>query len=182
MLFLSCQWAPNAVLEDHQEIQPWRCLEVAQGGGGGALRQRGSGGRQSRSTIPFSSTSRFMSFRESKPEFLSPSSFSTMAELTPTTSVVVELPETSENPTPSGLFTKRKLHASLPCCVACCTCHNTNSRTVIQITKKCPTLALQCVYSHARTNTRTVVAHCLIGGPSSLGGPSRERGGNMSPT
>ena len=36
--------------------------------------------------------------------------------------------------------------------------HNTNSRMSIQITKKCT----------------TVVAHCLIVGPNSLGGQSRE--------
>ena len=44
--------------------------------------------------------SRFsLDFRESKRRFLSPNSFSTMAEITPTTSLVVEIPETSENPT-----------------------------------------------------------------------------------
>ena len=31
-------------------------------------------------------------FRESKPKFLSPNSFSTMAEITPTTGLVVEIP------------------------------------------------------------------------------------------
>ena len=51
--------------------------------------QRGSGGRQSRASIPFSSMSRFMYFKESKQKFLSPNSFSTMAEITPTTSLVV---------------------------------------------------------------------------------------------
>ncbi|CAL8250955.1 unnamed protein product [Boreogadus saida] len=52
-------------------------------------RQRCPGirGRQS----PFSSMSRFnLDFRESKPKFLSPNSFSTMAEITPSTSLVVE--------------------------------------------------------------------------------------------
>jgi hypothetical protein len=39
-----------------------------------------------------------MYFRESKPKFLSPDSFSNMAEITPTTSLIVEIPETSENP------------------------------------------------------------------------------------
>ncbi|CAL8350192.1 unnamed protein product [Arctogadus glacialis] len=44
-------------------------------------------------TIPFSSMSRFnLDFRESKPKFLSPNSFSTMADITPTTSLVVEVP------------------------------------------------------------------------------------------
>ena len=38
-------------------------------------------------------------FRESKPKFLSPKSFSTMAEITPTTIFFVEKPETSENQT-----------------------------------------------------------------------------------
>ena len=73
-------------------------------------RQRGSGGRQSRATIPFSSMLRFMYFRESKPKFLSPNSFP-------------------------------------------------NSRTVIQITKKCTTFALQCVYSHTHAHTRTWRLH-----------------------
>ena len=36
-----------------------------------------------------------------------------------------------------------------------------------------------CVFTHT-CGTRTVVA-CLIGGPNSLGGQSRERGGNLSP-
>jgi hypothetical protein len=35
----------------------------------------------------------FMYFRETKPNFLSPNFFSTMAEITPTTSLVVEIPE-----------------------------------------------------------------------------------------
>ena len=48
--------------------------------------QQGSGGRQSWATIPFSSMSRYMYFRQSKPKFLSPNSFSTMAVITPTTS------------------------------------------------------------------------------------------------
>ena len=90
--------------------------------------RQGSGGRQSRATIPFSS--RFMYFRESKPKFLSPISFSTMAEITPTTSLVVERRQ-------------RTRHVR---------CHNINSRKVIQITKKkIQTLALQCVYSHTHT-------------------------------
>ena len=55
----------------------------------------------------------------------------------------------------------------------CVTCHNTNSRTVIQISKKCTTSELQCVYSHTHRHTHThtqtrgarkVVGHCLIGG------------------
>ena len=44
--------------------------------------KRGSRGRHSRSTIPFTSISWFMYFRESKPKFLSPNSFSTIAEIT----------------------------------------------------------------------------------------------------
>ena len=36
----------------------------------------------------------FMYFRESKQKFLSPNSFSTMAEINPTMSLVVEIPET----------------------------------------------------------------------------------------
>ena len=48
-------------------------------------------------------------FRESKPKFLSPNSYSTMAEITPTTSLVVETPETR---------VRRVMH------------HHTNSRTV----------------------------------------------------
>ena len=53
------------------------------------LRGNTAAGRcqQSWATIPFSSMSRFMYFRESKPKFLSPNSFSTMAEITPTTSL-----------------------------------------------------------------------------------------------
>ena len=43
--------------------------------------------------------SQFMYFRESKTKFLTPNSFSTMAEITPTMSLVVEIPETSEDPT-----------------------------------------------------------------------------------
>ena len=61
-------------------------------------------------------------FRESKPKFLSPNSFSTMAEITPTKSFVVEIPETR---------VRRVMR------------HHTNSRMVIQITRKCTTLALQ---------------------------------------
>ena len=71
----------------------------------------------------FSSMSWLMFLRESKPKFLSPNSFSTMAEITPTTSLVVEIPET------------RVLRVMRH--------HTNNSRTVIQITRKCTTLALQ---------------------------------------
>ena len=35
-------------------------------------------------------------------------------------------------------------------------------------------------YTHPH-GARTVEPHCLIGGPTSLGGQSRERGGNISP-
>ena len=42
--------------------------------------QRGSGRGQSRATIPFPSMSRFMYFRDSKPKFLTPNSFSTMQQ------------------------------------------------------------------------------------------------------
>ena len=41
-----------------------------------------------------------------------------------------------------------------------------------------------CVFTHTQTDTcgtRTVVANCLIGGPNSLGGQGRERGGNLLP-
>ena len=81
-------------------------------------RQRGSSGRQSRATIPFSSM--FMYFRESKPKFHSPNSFSAMAEITLTTVL---------------WWKYQRLH-------------KTNSRKVIQITQKCTAPALQCVYSH----------------------------------
>ena len=44
------------------------------------------------------------------------------------------------------------------------------------------------MYSHTHTHTHThtcgactVVAHCLIGRPNSLGGQDRERGGNFAP-
>ena len=53
-----------------------------------------------------------------------PNSFSTMAEITPTTILVVEIPETR---------VPRVMR------------HNTKSRTVIQITRKCTTLALQYI-------------------------------------
>ena len=84
--------------------------------------QRGSNGRHSPPAIPFSSMSWFMFLRESKPKFLPPNSFSTLAEITPNTSLVVEIPETR---------VRRVMR------------HHTNSRTVIQITRKCTTLALQ---------------------------------------
>ena len=59
-------------------------------GGGSLLHVAGSqrwclgSERRSRATIPFSSMSRFsLDLRESKPKFLSPNSFSFMAEITP---------------------------------------------------------------------------------------------------
>ena len=62
--------------------------------------------------------SRFnLDFRESNPKFLSPNSFLTMAEITPTTSLVEEAPETSENPTQSSLFPKWELYANLTLCI-----------------------------------------------------------------
>ncbi|CAL8285213.1 unnamed protein product [Boreogadus saida] len=77
-----------------------RYLVVPRGGGASAAGSEAPAGdnrgQQSRATIPFSSMSRFMYFRESKPKFLSPNSISTMAEITPTTSLVVEIPETSD--------------------------------------------------------------------------------------
>ena len=82
--------------------------------------------------LSFPQTRRF-GVRESKPKFLTPNSVSIMAEITPT-SLVMEIPETSENPTYYA---------------------NTNSRTVIQITKKCKTLTLQRVYSLTHTHTNT---------------------------
>ena len=102
--------------------------------------------------LSFPQTRRF-GVRESKPKFLTPNSVSTMAEITPT-SLLVEIPETSENPTYYA---------------------NTNSRTVIQITKKCTTLTLQRVYSLTHTHK-----HTLALAQSWLIGQSRERGGNMS--
>ena len=91
---------------------------------------------------------------------VSPNSFSTMAL---NTSLVVKVGYQRRQRTrrslvfsPNGSFTQAcvfVLHVMR---------HNTNSRTVIQITKKCTTLALQCVYSHT-CGTRTVIAHCLIG-------------------
>ena len=48
------------------------------------------------------------------------------------------------------------------------------------------TLALQCVYSHTHTHTHThthvaLARSSLIGGPTSLGGPGRVRGGAEIP-
>ena len=68
-----------------------------------------------------------------------PNSFWTRPEITPTMSLVVETPETRV-----GRVMRQ----------------NTNSRTVIQITKKCTTLALQCVCS--QTHTHTHVAHTRL--------------------
>ena len=45
------------------------------------------------------------------------------------------------------------------------------------ITQAC---VIVCVFTHT-CGARTVVAHCLIGGPNSLGGQSRERGVNLAP-
>jgi hypothetical protein len=53
--------------------------------------------RSIQQSIPFSSMSWFMYFRESKPKFLSPNSISTMAEITPNYSLVVGLLGTSKN-------------------------------------------------------------------------------------
>ena len=104
-------------------------LEAGQGG------RWGCGPEQLAATVPCASV---------KVPF-PPNSFSTMAEITPTTSLVVELP--------SRQGTQRVM------------CHNTNSRTVIQITKKCTTLTVR-VFTHTHTHThthtrgaRTVVAH-----------------------
>ena len=59
-----------------------------------------------RATIPSSSMSRFiLDFKDSKPN-----SFSTMAKITPTMSLVVEVTETSENPMQSSLFTQWELY------------------------------------------------------------------------
>jgi hypothetical protein len=77
------------------------------------------------------------------PTFLSPNCFSTKAEISPTTSPVVEVATGDlENPKQSSLSPTLyviMLHVMR---------NNTNSRTVIQITKKRTVLALQCVYSH----------------------------------
>ena len=77
----------------------WRwCLAAVVLRGGG---QRAAG--LQRETItgnnPFSSMWWFIYFRETKPKLFFPNSFSTMAETTPTASLVVVIPETSENPT-----------------------------------------------------------------------------------
>ena len=80
------------------------------------------GGASRRWCLATGGMSQFMYFRESKPKFLSPNSFSTMAEITPATCIVVEIPETR---------VRRVMR------------HHTNSRTVIQITRKCTTLELQ---------------------------------------
>ena len=121
-----------------------------------------------------------LDFRESKPKFLSPNSFSTMAWDNPhyesrcgsTRDIACRC---SLVFSPNGSF--------MQACVIVLLCvmrHNTNSRKVIQITKKCTMLALLCVYSHT-CGTRMVIAHCLMGGPNSLAGQSRERGDNLSP-
>ena len=69
---------------------PPACVSCVSSGGGGAPPVAGELLRRSLHTakIPFSSMSRFnLDFRESKPKFLSPNSFSTIAEITPTTSL-----------------------------------------------------------------------------------------------
>ena len=72
--------------------------------------------------------------------------------------------------------------------------HNTNSRKVILITKKCNYSAFTvCVFTQTHTHihtcgARTVVAHCLLSMSNSMGGQSmdllkgqsRDRGGSMS--
>ena len=75
------------------------------------------------------------------PKFLSPNSFSTMAEITPTTSLVVEIPETR---------------------VRLVMRQNTNIRTVIQITKKCTTLVVQCVYTHTHAHMLRTRGHSSL--------------------
>ena len=84
--------------------------------GGGALapghRQQGSGGRLSRATIPFTSMSLFnLNLSESKPKFLSSNSFSTMAEITPTTILVKEVP---------GVCKLQQSLSPPPCCHSVC--------------------------------------------------------------
>ena len=83
-----------------------------------------SGGRQSCAIIagnnPFLLHDVVQSgFQGVKAKFPFPQSFSTMAEITPTESLVGEVPETSENPMQSSLFTKWEVYASLRHCVAC---------------------------------------------------------------
>ena len=128
-----------------------RCWAVGNGGIGqwavGSV-QWGSGG-QSRATIPIAV----------------PNSFSTMAEITPTT---------SENMTQSSLFTKWELYASLRIVL------RVMRRTVIPITKKYNNCITVCVFKHT-CGARMVLAHCLIGGQKSLCRQSRERGGNLPP-
>ena len=89
---------------------------------------------------------------------LSPNSFSTMAGITPTTSLVVEVSHQSRQRTrgsldfsPNGSFTQA-------CVIGLRFMrHNTNSRIIIQITKKWTTIALvRCVnvlcWSHGRSS------------------------------
>ena len=85
-------------LESGQRASRRWCLTAVVPRGGGQ-QAAGLWRETSRATIPFSSLSPFMYFRESKPKCLPPNSFSTIAEISPTTSLVVEIPETSENPT-----------------------------------------------------------------------------------
>ena len=94
------------------------------------------------STIPFSSVSPLPIPSQPWPRY------------PPPTSLVVEIPETSENPMQSSLFTKGELYGSLLCCVLCAI--TPNSRTVIQIKNTCASV-------------------------NSLGGPSREKGGILAP-
>ena len=54
-----------------------------------------------------------------------PNSFSTMAEITPTMSLVVEIPENSEKLMQSSIFNKWELYGSF------CVSYPNNSRTVI---------------------------------------------------
>ena len=85
-----------------------------------------------------------------------PNSFWTMAEITPTTSLIVETPETSENLTQSSLFTECKLYARIRYCVACYAPLHQQQNGYPNNTKSVQ--HLQCVYSHTHTHTHTHVA------------------------
>ena len=60
-------------------------------------------------------------------------SFSTMAEITPTTSLVVEIPENLREP--DAVLSFHQMGDLCKLTLLRVMCHNTNSRTVVQITK-----------------------------------------------
>ena len=137
-----------------------------------AARQRGSGVRQSRATIPFSCMSRFnLDLRGSKPKYLSPRFLLNLGRDNP--HYESRCVETPKNPTQSSLFTKSLRQPYLMLRVMR---HNTNSKTVTQITRKCTALCCTrsvqqrsvqqrsvqrvtvCVFSHTHTHTHVVLA------------------------